>query len=341
MANEPDRLSIGQEREPTDRSGHEGGETLVVGRKRPRGVIPGDAVLPSRHRVRLIAAEDHPTVLALAVDEVVRVAETRHVSWQLGTGHRPQGDVLMVDRRRRDGSPDQGRHLRRPESRSIHDDVRVDRTVVGEDPTHLAPCRQLEPRHADTGADPDAERAGRVSHRVRRGMRIEVPVAGEVDRAVQCLGGDGGHQEVRLPRADHLDLEADPAGAAGGPLELAKLIRAGREAKASDSVEDAESLVQSDAVPPERHHRRRGVERRDQPGRVAGRARRQRRLLHEQDIGPAGLGEMERDAAAGDPTADDDDPGGIDSHGGQRYDHDDPLARRTAHGPIRSATIAP
>ena len=43
----------------------------------------GTPVQPARVRLRLVAAEQHPAVLGLAVDEVVRVAEARHVVGQL------------------------------------------------------------------------------------------------------------------------------------------------------------------------------------------------------------------------------------------------------------------
>ena len=47
------------------------------------------------------------------------------------------------------------------------------------------PRGQLEAGHPDALADADAERSGRVGDRVRRGVRVEVPVAREVDGAEQ------------------------------------------------------------------------------------------------------------------------------------------------------------
>ena len=51
-----------------------------------------------------------------------------------------------------------------------------------------------------------------------------------------------------LVGADDLGVEADAAGPTGRPLELAELVAARREAQAADRLEDAEPLVQLDAV---------------------------------------------------------------------------------------------
>ena len=132
-------------------------------------------------------------------------------------------------------------------------------------------------------------------------------------------GRDRRHQAARLVGADHLDVEPDPARPAGGPLELAELVAARGEPQAADGLEDAEALVQLDAVAPEGHHRRRRVERGHESGRLAGRPGGQLRLLDEQHVGPAGQREVVGDAAAGDPATDDDDACLVRAHGGPRY----------------------
>ena len=83
---------------------------------------------------------------------------------------------------------------------AFDDELGGDRAGVGQDGRDLAPGRQLEPGHADAGPDPHAERPGRVGDRVRGAVRVEVPVAGQVDRAVQRIGRDRGHQPARLVR---------------------------------------------------------------------------------------------------------------------------------------------
>ena len=101
VADEPGDAGVGEEREPPHGAGHQRREALLVGRQGAAAVLPRRAVLPARRRVRLVAAEQHATRLGLAVDEVVGVAEARHVARQLVPGHRLQRDVLVVDRNRR------------------------------------------------------------------------------------------------------------------------------------------------------------------------------------------------------------------------------------------------
>ncbi len=74
--------------------------------------------------------------------------------------------------------------------------------VVGQDGRDLAPGRQLEPGDADAGPDAHAERPGRIGHRVRRAVRVEVTVTGQVDRPVQRIGRDRRHERdaPRPPR---------------------------------------------------------------------------------------------------------------------------------------------
>ncbi len=307
MADQPDHLGIGQEREPPDGAGHQRREPLVIGRQRRRGVIPRDAVDPARRRLGFVPAEDHPAVLALAVDQVVRVAEARHVAGQLVSRDGPQRDVLVIDRRRRDGLADHRRDLGRPDACRVDHQLRVDRATVGDHPADGPPGVELDPGHPQPGPDPDPERTGSVGHGMGRAVRVEMAVLGEVDRAVEVVRADRRHPADGLVGRDHLGIQPDPAGAAGGALELAQLIRARGQPQAARSLEDAQPLVQLHAVAAEPHHRRRGVEDGHEPGRLAGRSGRQLGLLHEQHVRPAGLGQVVRHAAAGDPAADHDD----------------------------------
>ena len=107
---------------------------------------------------------------------------------------------------------------------------------------------ELDPGHPRARPDPDAERTGRVGHGMGRAVRVEVAVLGEVDRAVEVVRADRRHAADGLVGRDHLDVQPDPAGAAGGPLELAQLIRARGEPQAARPLEDAQPLVQLDAV---------------------------------------------------------------------------------------------
>src|SRR5216684_693508 len=96
------------------------------------------------------------------------------------------------------------------------------------------------------------------------------------------------------------------ARAARRSLQLHQLLLARGEPQAPNRLEHAQRAVKLDAVAAEPHHRRRRVELRHQPGRMAGRAARQLALLDQVDVAQSGLREMVGDAAAGDAAADDD-----------------------------------
>ena len=199
MADETDGLGIGEEREAPDRALHERLEALPVGRHGGRGVVPGNAVQPAGVRVRLVPAEQHPAVLGLAVDEVVRVAERGHVGGQLVTRNGAQGDVLVIDRGRRDEGADHLGDAGRPQARGVHDDLGIDGLArVDEHAANLAPRTELEPGHPRVLANPDAELARGRGERKRGAVRIEEAVAGQVDRAVQGIGRDGRQEPARL-----------------------------------------------------------------------------------------------------------------------------------------------
>ena len=147
-------------------------------------MVPRHAVLPARDRVGLVAAEDHPTLLALAVDEVVGVAEAGHVARQLVPWDRFQCDVLVVDGCRRDERTDHRGHLGRPHPGGIDDDLCRDRAVVGQDGRDLTPGRQLDARDAQARPDTDAKGSCGIGDRVRGAVGIEVAVTGEMDGPV-------------------------------------------------------------------------------------------------------------------------------------------------------------
>ena len=255
VADQADRLGVGEEREASDGARHQWREALVVRRHGLRRVVPWDAVLPARTRIRLIPAEDHPAVLALARDEVVGITETRHLARQLGAGHRLERDVLVIDRGRGDERPDHRRHLGRPDPGRIDDEFGGDRPLLRQHGRDLATGRQLEPRDANAGPDPDPECPRGVGHCMGRAVRVEMTVAGQVDGPVQRPGRDRGHEPARLVGADDPRLEPDPARPARRPFELAELRAARCQAQAPHRLEGAEAAVQVDAVAAELHHR--------------------------------------------------------------------------------------
>src|SRR5919106_4210797 len=140
-------------------------------------MVPGDAVLPARNRLELVPPEDHSAVLGFAVDEVVGIAEARHVPRELVTRDCLERDVLVIDGGRGDASADHRGDLRGPHARRVDDDLRVDRAPVGDDAADIPARREFEAGDPDALTDPDAEAAGRLSYSVRRTMRIKVTIA--------------------------------------------------------------------------------------------------------------------------------------------------------------------
>ncbi len=198
MADETDRLGVDEEREASDRAGHQGREALEVGRQRLRRMLPGHAVDPAHRGLGLIAAEEHAAMLTLAIDKVVWIPETGHLGGQLVTRHGTQGDVLVVHGGRWDERPDHRGHLRRPDTGSIDGQLRLDRTCLGFDVRHRAPFGEPEAGHAQPCPDAHAEGLGRGRHRMRGSMRVEVPVLSHPDTAVERLVGDRGQVRLRL-----------------------------------------------------------------------------------------------------------------------------------------------
>ena len=162
------------------------------------------------------------------------------------------------------------------------------------------------------------ELARRGGQRVRRGVRIEVAVAGHPDGAVQVARRGGRHPRHRVGRPEQVGVEADPAGAGHAPLQLLQALRAGRDPQRADRLEHPQLAVQLDRVAAQPHHRGRRVELRDEAGRLARRPARQLALLEQHHVAAAGAREVVRDARARDAPSDDDDPRALD-HGARLY----------------------
>ena len=119
-----------QEWETAGRAREEWLESRLVWRQRGSGVVPWHPVDPARHRVRLVPAEDDATGFCLAVDQVVRIAEARHIVRHLVTPHGEQCRVLMIDGRRHDEGARHRRDLRTPDASRHHHDLGLDRAGV-------------------------------------------------------------------------------------------------------------------------------------------------------------------------------------------------------------------
>ena len=271
-------------------------------------MLPRHSVLPARDGIRLVAAEEHPARLGSAVDEIVGVPEAGHLARKLVAVDRCEGDVLVVDWDRRGERPNERRDLRRPDPARVDHALRLDPVSGGVNSAHLTPRAELDPRDARAGEEAYAELTGGCGERIGGGVRINGAVIRDPDRPVERVRRRGRHEADDIVGREDLDVETDCARPARAALELLEALGTGRDAQASDRLEDAQLAVELDAVAAEAHHRRRGVELRHETRRVAGGAARQLALLDEDGVRPTGFGEVIGDARAGDPTADDNDP---------------------------------
>ena len=165
-------------------------------------------------------------MLALAVDEVVGVAEARHVARQLVARHGLQRDVLVVDRRRRDERADHRGDLRRPHAGRVDDELRVDRAGVGQHALDLAPWTpSSNPVTRRPRPDPDAQRPGGIGERMRRRVRVEMAVAGQVDRTVERVGEMAGISRRASSGPMTSASSPMPRARLARPLELTELLR--------------------------------------------------------------------------------------------------------------------
>ena len=191
MTDERNHACVVQEGEAPYGAVHELREALVVGRNRNAGVIPRHPVGPARNRVRLVAAEEDPAGLRLAVDEIVEIPKARHLARQLVPLHRGESHVLVVDRHRGRERPHHRRHLGGPDPAGVHDQLRLDRPGVGLDGDHLPRQSQPDAGDATSGLDPGAELPSGVRQSVRGDVGIDRAVALDPDRPVERLACGG------------------------------------------------------------------------------------------------------------------------------------------------------
>ena len=92
-------------------------EALEIGGERSAAVLPRDAVDPARVGVELVAADHQPAGFFPQVDQVVGIAHAGRLVRQLAAGDGLEGDVLVIDGRRRDVGAGHGGHLRAPTGR--------------------------------------------------------------------------------------------------------------------------------------------------------------------------------------------------------------------------------
>src|SRR5438034_1535897 len=217
----------------------------------------------------------------------------------------------MVDGRRGHECPHHLCDAWSPDPGGVHHDLGLDRPDVGEDAGDRSVRGELDPGDSDSRADRCPVRHRRPGDGVGGGVWVQEPVSRHVDRSVQRLGAGHGHPLSSLLRRDQVHVETDPLCSGDAALEFGELLAAGGQSHAPDRLEGPQLSVELDRVPAEPHHRGRGVEHRDEPNGVTRRPARELALLEHQDVGEARLHQVQGDAAAGDPSPDDHDPGPI------------------------------
>ena len=172
-----------------------------------------------------------------------------------------QGDVLVIDRGRRDERADHLGDARRPHARGVHDELRVDgvarpRRARGD--LAAAARARTRSRACSGGCGRRASRAAPASANVAR-MRIEVTrhPAG-TPRRTASPGEIAGSSRRASSAEITLDVQAHAARPARGPLELLELLRrrgqphaarpprtrrAGRTARSSSAARRASSTT--------------------------------------------------------------------------------------------------
>ena len=224
MADQADDTGLLEEGEAPNRTLHQLCESLLARRQRTRTVLPRHTIDPPRRCVGLVAAEENAARLGLAVDEIIGIAEARHVAWQLEAIDCVERNVLMIDRRRRHPRANHRGDPRCPHARGIDDTRRCDAILLCHDSGDLAMGTPLDRRDAAVLLDLDAELAGGVRQRVGCTVWIKPTVLRDPKATEEALGRRRRHLLQRLLGRQEVDLHANPASARGTTLHLGELL---------------------------------------------------------------------------------------------------------------------
>jgi hypothetical protein len=268
--------------------------------------------------VPLVAADHEPADLLADVDEVVGIAQRREV--RPHPLDRPSDQILVLHRDDGDLDARQPSELVRPDPAGVHDDLGIDRAVVGHHARHAAVAHHdLLHAHARSHARARGLRAGR--ERQREPGRVDVPVGRDELGAEHARCVDQREALECLLGRDDLDGEPERLGPPRLAGERLHPVRRGREVERAHLMPARiharflrERRIQLRAV---HHHPRvaHGVpELGDEAGRVERRTARELTPVHEEHVGPAQAGQVIGDAGPGHSAADDDDPGAIVGH---------------------------
>ena len=306
---ELDDPHLRERRHADDRVLHQLLEPRPVLVEQPAVEVVRDPVEAPRRAVPLVAAHDQAAGLRAEVDEERRVAHRRHPERQPG---RLEHEVLVRHRHDRHRDARERAELRREHPARVHDDLGLDRPLVGLDAGDPA-ALDGDARHPRVRRDLGAAASGAFGERQRQLARVDVPVGREVRRAEHAVRRHRREERLRLGRRDQLERQPErlrPAGLTGDLLQT--LLRRGEPQRTDlapprlEADLGLERAVEVDAG----HHHLRQAQRRPELAHEAGgverRAARQLGALDQQDVVPPEPGEPVEDRAAAHPASDHD-----------------------------------
>ena len=228
------------------------------------------------------------------------------------------GDHVEVLRRvQRHGDADQVSERLRPLPRAVDHDLRLDGTLVGDDPGHPATGRTLlgvEARHPHPLDDPSTAQPSTLRQRLGHVGRVDLAVTGQPDRAEQVVDPHRRPELLGPRRRDQLAVHVVRRRTGRRTPQLHHPVLGARHDHASDVAVAGgqpglrlERVVELGRVLHQPGPALRRAQRTDQAGRVPGRAARQGPLLDQQHVGPAEPGQVVGDRRTDDPAPDDHD----------------------------------
>ena len=276
------------------------GDVVGIHEDRPVGVradLEAAPVLPLVH-VRIHVADDR------VLDFPGRMRELRH---------RPDVDHLVNRRRQGDRCPGHPRDARAPDAAGDDDDLGFDRSGIGMDAADAA-LLDIDTRDLDARGDGQHAHLLRGLAHQRTGLeRVHHADAGGVEATENDGLVDERNHGLDLGRGQESGVLDAPCGRCRHPpFELFHALRRPGDLDPAGLAEDAELAVLAGAVDRERRHLLRMVGQEDEVGGMPGGAARvrQRALLDQDDVAPAGQGEVVDHAVADDAGTDDDDARG-------------------------------
>ena len=254
--------------------------------------------------------------------------------------------VEVLGRVQRNGDPDLVAEGLGPLSRAVDDHLGLDGALVGHhagDPAAGHTLAHGEAGDPDPLGDPGAGRPSTPREGLGQVGRVDLPVAGQPDRAEQVVDPHRRPQLLGALGAHQLAGQVVGRGVRRGPAQLHHPVGGARDDQPADvAVPGRQSRlglqggVELGRVLHEPGAALRGAQRAHQPGGVPGGAARERALLEQQHVGPAEPGEVVGHGRADDPAADDHRPGA-----GREVNHRRPPPRGARRGQDRGTSRPP